>query len=56
MRKKGGGQYYVAVLLQTIAARPYKIYNGWPEDDKTVDSIINKFDDTLVGELNEAYE
>ena len=50
----------VALFLHTLADDSLKVYNGFhfstPEDSRTVDQIIEKFDQFAVGEINETYE
>ena len=52
--------YQVAVLLHTIGDEGLKAYNSFrfetPEDARTVEEIIAKFDTFAVGETNETYE
>ena len=50
----------VALLLHTLADDALKVYNGFhfttDESDRTVDEILDKFQEFAVGEVNETYE
>ena len=52
--------YQVALFLHTIGDEALKVYNGLEFDsndmDRTVEEIIEKFEDFAVGEVNETYE
>ncbi|XP_064110604.1 uncharacterized protein LOC135218310 [Macrobrachium nipponense] len=49
-----------ALFLHTLADDALKVYNGFqfntPQDARTVAEIISKFDEFVVGEVNETYE
>ena len=57
---KQESSYQVALLLHTLGDDALKVYNGFvfatPEDDRTVNEIIDKFNEYAVGEVNETYE
>ena len=50
----------VALFVHTLADDALKVFNGFqfntPQDNRTVGEIISKFDDFVVGEVNETYE
>ena len=52
--------YQVALLLHTLEDEALKIYNGFSfantESERTVNEILEKFDNFAVGEVNETYE
>ena len=51
-------QYQTAMLLNSIGTDALKVFNGFVFVDEpiAVDSIIRKFDDHIIGQLNETYE
>ena len=51
--------YQTAMLLNSIATDALKVYNGFvfaPNETGDVTHIIRKFDEHIVGQLNETYE
>ena len=52
--------YQVALLLHVLGEQALKIYNGFTFDsteaNRTVDEILQKFDDFAIGDVNETYE
>ena len=50
----------VALFLHTLADDALRVYNGFQFDnddsERTVNDIIEKFEDFAVGEVNETYE
>ena len=53
-------QYQVALLLHVLGEQALKIYNGFTfataEDQRTVDEILQKFDEFAIGDANETYK
>ena len=53
-------QYQVALLLHVLGEQALKIYNGFTftstEENRTVDEILQKFDEFAIGDVNETYE
>ena len=53
-------EYQVALLLHTLGDEALKVYNGFnfttPDDERTVNEIIEQFDKFAIGETNETYE
>ena len=51
-------QYQTAMLLNSIGTDALKVFNGFVFADEpiAVDSVIRKFDDHIIGQLNETYE
>ena len=51
--------YKTAMLLNSIGTDALKIYNGFAFDNgdtRDIATILNKFDEQIIGELNETYE
>ena len=51
--------YQTAMLLNTIGTDALKIYNGFAFDNgdtRDIATILKKFDEQIIGELNETYE
>ena len=51
--------YQTAMLLNSIGTEALKVYNGFvfaPDETRDVMHIIRKFDDHIIGQLNETYE
>ena len=50
----------VALFIHSLADDALKVYNGFqfntPDDSRTVSEVISKFEDFVVGEVNETYE
>ena len=51
--------YQTAMLLNSIGTEALKVYNGFvfaPDESRDVTHIIRKFDEHIIGQLNETYE
>ena len=52
--------YQVALLLHSLGDDALRVYNGFrfatPDENRTVDEIIDQFDRFAIGEVNETYE
>ena len=51
--------YQTAMLLDSIETDALKVYNGFvfaPNETRDVSHIIRKFDEHIIGKLNETYE
>ena len=51
--------YQTAMLLNSIGTDTLKIYNGFAFDNgdtRDTATILKKFDEQIIGELNETYE
>ena len=51
--------YQTAMLLNSIGTDALKIYNGFGfdnDDTRDIATILKKFDEQIIGELNETYE
>ena len=51
--------YQTAMLLNSIDTEALKVYNGFvfaPDETRDVTHIIRKFDEHIIGQLNETYE
>ena len=51
--------YQTAMLLNSIGTEALKVYNGFvfsPDETRDVTHIIRKFDEHIIGQLNETYE
>ena len=53
-------KYRVALLLHSLGNEALRVYNGFsfatPETDRTVDEILNRFEEFAVGAVNTTYE
>ena len=53
-------QYQVALLLHVLGEQALKIYNGFTftstEANRSVEEILQKFDEFAIGDVNETYE
>ena len=53
-------RYQVALLLHSLGDDALRVYNGFtfhtPDDQRTVEEIIEHFDTYATGEVNETYE
>ena len=51
--------YQTAMLLNSIGTEALEVYNGFvfaPDESRDVTHIIRKFDEHIIGQLNETYE
>ena len=52
--------YQVALLLHTLGDDALRVYNGFdfqtPDEERTVDEVLDRFDQFAIGEVNESYE
>ena len=51
--------YQTAMLLNSVGTEALKVYNGFvfaPDESRDVTHIIRKFDEHIIGQLNETYE
>ena len=51
--------YQTAMLLNSIGTDALKVYNGFvfaPDETRDITHIIRKFDEHIIGQLNETYE